>query len=693
MSITIFGTIGWSVTEKDVVADLKEEDGDEVEVFINSHGGDLFEGMGIAMALRRHDAKVIAHVDGLAASAASLIAMGADEVHMPEPTQMMIHNPAAFVFGDHQKLGKVADSLEDMRDSMMTLYTAKTGLDDDEVKSMLDDETWMSAEEAVDKNFADVLVELDDGDDEEDEVVARIADQIAARHDSDFPDFDFDHMPVKVAAMVRRGAQIAAASLRPAASLKRRGADMGSEDKKSEESTSASHEAHVDVEPKVVARESRMSGGDTGVDDIIKSERERVDAIKARCENANLSAEKTLEIITKADSEEAAKDMIITALSHKDQAPDFSGGPSISAGADSREKFREGAVDGILMRGGAKDHDAQNPFRGMPLLRIAEDCIIAAGGKRPATSREIIQQAMNVVNIGGHSRSDFPDIMRDAIHKQAMRGYQEAESNWDQWCVTGSLSDFREAPMVSTTLFDNLKPVGELGEYEYGSVGDRGEKIQLGKYGRRLRISEEAIIDDNLGLLTRAPQKMGAAAARVAQKLAIAVLTDNPTMEDGEPLFSSAHGNTYADELGFDGVDKLTQEFELQTIETEDGDEEPIDVTPSILLVPTQLRRTANDVNTAEYRSADLGQKNDLQGMYVVIRDKRLGHDSAVKWYLLADPNLFDTIMVAFRDGNAMPIIEQKDGWKGDWIEYKVRQEAAAAPMGPHGIFRGGDGT
>src|SRR5690606_966830 len=119
----------------------------------------VFAGQTIHSMLARHPATITVYVDGLAASAASLIAMAGDVVIMPKNAMMMVHNPSALVWGAAEDMRHMADALDKIRDSMVAAYRAKTGLDDEQIIELLDAETWMTAEEAVELGFADKVEE------------------------------------------------------------------------------------------------------------------------------------------------------------------------------------------------------------------------------------------------------------------------------------------------------------------------------------------------------------------------------------------------------------------------------------------------------------------------------------------------------------------------------------------------------
>lgn len=151
---------GDEVTPKQFKADLDAlGDVDEIRVFINSDGGDVFAGQAIYSMLKRHKAKVTVYVDGLAASMASVVAMAGDTVYMPRNAMIMIHNPWTIAIGNADYFRKLADDMDKIRESLIVAYQDKTGLDRKKIIEMMDAETWMTAEEAVELGFADQIEE------------------------------------------------------------------------------------------------------------------------------------------------------------------------------------------------------------------------------------------------------------------------------------------------------------------------------------------------------------------------------------------------------------------------------------------------------------------------------------------------------------------------------------------------------
>ncbi|MGX7004138.1 head maturation protease, ClpP-related [Caballeronia sp. KNU42] len=158
--IRIYDEIGfWGTTAQGFIAELEAvaAGATEIVVAVNSPGGDVFDAFAIYNALRRYAGKVTTRVDGVAASAASLVVMAGDQVVMPENAMMMIHNIWTVTAGTADELRTTADLMDKTRDGVVAAYRNKTSLEDQAIIDMLDAETWMTALEAQALGFADVI--------------------------------------------------------------------------------------------------------------------------------------------------------------------------------------------------------------------------------------------------------------------------------------------------------------------------------------------------------------------------------------------------------------------------------------------------------------------------------------------------------------------------------------------------------
>lgn len=134
---------------------------DTLNLYVNSPGGSVFQAQAIYSIITRQKAEINAYVDGLVASAASFLIMAADTIYMPRNATMMIHNPFAIVIGNAKDLRREADALDKISVGMIEAYLTHTGdkLTEDELKELLDAETWLTAEESYSYGFVDELID------------------------------------------------------------------------------------------------------------------------------------------------------------------------------------------------------------------------------------------------------------------------------------------------------------------------------------------------------------------------------------------------------------------------------------------------------------------------------------------------------------------------------------------------------
>ncbi|MDR7034502.1 head maturation protease, ClpP-related [Mesorhizobium sp. BE184] len=168
-SISILDVIGsdWfgeGVTAKRISAALRAIGKKDVTVVINSPGGDYFEGLAIYNLLRDHPANVTVKIVGIAASAASVIAMAGDEIQIARAGFLMIHNTWVIAAGDRHNLRDVADWLEPFDNMAIDIYAARTGMEAKPLGKMLDNETWIGGSDAIEQGFADALLPADEID-------------------------------------------------------------------------------------------------------------------------------------------------------------------------------------------------------------------------------------------------------------------------------------------------------------------------------------------------------------------------------------------------------------------------------------------------------------------------------------------------------------------------------------------------
>ena len=159
--ILIYEEIGaWGITAKQFADELSAlGDLESLSVRINSPGGDVFDAMAIHNALQRQTGKVVVHIDGLCASAATVVAMAGDETRMAENGQYMIHEPWSFAGGSSDDMQRSADLLDSVAGQIVDMYARKTGMDAESIREMMRNETWMTAQQALEFGFVDAIDE------------------------------------------------------------------------------------------------------------------------------------------------------------------------------------------------------------------------------------------------------------------------------------------------------------------------------------------------------------------------------------------------------------------------------------------------------------------------------------------------------------------------------------------------------
>jgi ATP-dependent protease ClpP protease subunit len=157
----LYGDIGgWldGIGAEDFAKEIALIDVETLDVRLNSGGGSVFEGQAIYNALHRHNAQVNIHIDGLAASIASVIAMAGDTINITEGSHIMIHKPWSMAIGDAESMRKEAEVLDSLESGIVDIYAARTNKSREQLASWIAAETWFKGQDAVDAGFADAVI-------------------------------------------------------------------------------------------------------------------------------------------------------------------------------------------------------------------------------------------------------------------------------------------------------------------------------------------------------------------------------------------------------------------------------------------------------------------------------------------------------------------------------------------------------
>lgn len=633
--IFIFGDIGesWfgeSITAKQFVDELAALDTAlPLTIRINSIGGSVIDGLAIYNAIKRHEGDVTVTIEGIAASIAGLIAMAGDTVEIAENARLMVHAPWGSTAGNAQKLRQYADQLDAWSESMCACYVAKTGKPRDEMLALLKDGTdhWYSADEALAEGFADTVGPA----------VKVAASLDISRYTNARPQASVVKPPKEnrmTEAEIRAAAEAkAAADAAQAAAIQTAAAAAA------QAALAADADRRAGIQSRFAPFASFPGAGE----------------LLAKCQADH-----------KVSPQDAGEQLLV--LMGKNAQPANGGFVyTVEAEADKQIKATTAAIEA---RAGMGVDDTANAFRSFSLIELARSSLARAG------VRDNFRDKMGLVaSAFTHTGSDFPKILESIATKAMLKGYDEAAETFQLWTVKGSLPDFKTAKRVDLNTFPALTSVAEGAEFQYATIGERGESIVLGTYGKLFSISRQAIINDDLSAFTRIPQRMGRAAKRTVGDGVYAVLTGNPTMADGDALFHANHGNIGTGAvISTDSVSEMRTKMARQAV-----DGVTVNMRMAHLIVPVTLQDRASVVRASQYHYGASTTTNTIpnavQNTFDVIADPRLDANSTAKWYAAADGGMFDTIEVAYLDGNETPFLDRKEGWNVDGVELKVRHD------------------
>ncbi|AMV30906.1 hypothetical protein VN12_19570 [Pirellula sp. SH-Sr6A] len=396
-----------------------------------------------------------------------------------------------------------------------------------------------------------------------------------------------------------------------------------------------------------------------------------------------------------------------------------------SVGADVRitesadDKFASAVSAGIIMRSHNKASkklklEGGQDFVNKPLDEIARECLLRSGAKIERMSRkDVVLAAMGnprvlknhniLMRSAYHTTGSFPNILLDAINKSLLAEYEEAPYTWSMWArQAASVPDLKTIYRTRISEFPNLEMVPENAKYPENRMSDSKESYQISKYGAEFTVSWETIINDDLDAISRTTAKMGVAARRTQNALVYSVLTSNPTMGDGNALFSSSHasGDNTSGSAAAPAVATLNAGFLKMRKQTGLNTSAILNIEPRYLIVPVNYEATAMQLlgsfsdpvvgGSAAGNSNTLniygpgGQRKNL----TLVAEPLLDAASSTNWYLAADPSQVDTVEITFLQGEESPVIDTEEDFDTDTYKYRIRQTMGAKAIDWRGLFR-----
>ena len=400
-----------------------------------------------------------------------------------------------------------------------------------------------------------------------------------------------------------------------------------------------------------------------------KAERDRIREIESICRHFDVDS---AQYVDGGYSVDAVRAAIIDKLCNENAPIQQRGTADVTK--DEGDKFREAAVDALIMRSGMeleKPAEGARDLMGMSLRDLAIDSLEQDGviGMNRRSADEVFTKLMERQYF--NPTAAFPAILDQAIQKAYVEGHRTVAVTFDQITKKGTLKDFKIA--------DNNYLAGPAGEFlEVPEGGELKHDVpsdakrpqrQLKTYGRQFTLTRQAFINDDIDLVTRIPARYAASARKTINKQVYKILVDNPAIYDGTALFSAAHKNLMTSGSGITQQSMQNMILALQNQVDEFG--EAIIVRPAKIVVPSGL---AFDIYTL-FNSPTINTTGNTQAVnplfryanqIQIIEDPTInvlcgGFGNTMPWFLLAAAEDSDFIEVDYLNGQEIPTIRRME--------------------------------
>jgi hypothetical protein len=415
-------------------------------------------------------------------------------------------------------------------------------------------------------------------------------------------------------------------------------------------------------------------------------------------QSAGLSAEQTDELIRSSKSVQECSIEAVRLLRLRLEGGDVRTGevPAIGHPArvevtrDSGDTLLRGIEEGLSARVqvGKPMTDLGREFRSYTLLEMTRQYLESRGvNTRGMSKTELVQR-------GFHSTSDFPLLFSNLAGKTLDAAYQEEPHTWRPIARQRNLPDFKDANDLIVAGALTPEPLLEGGEYKAGTLQEAQHTWKLATYARKVTVTRQAIINDDLSALERVPEMLGRGFRRLESNLIWELITgDAITSVDGLPLFKAAHANSSSQTITTSGFNAARKAMRKQT----DIAGNTINLTPSYMMVPTDLEATAlqflfpTGFAPAERTGADGPVTAQTAGVQLIVEPRLDG--SATTWYLAASPGAVEGIVYGYLAGEEGPTVTTTEKRDPDGVELLARFDFGAAVKDYRGFFRAAAAT
>ncbi|MBW7057306.1 Clp protease ClpP [Paracoccus bogoriensis] len=656
-----------------------------VTVRLNSMGGHVNAGEQIRAMLAGHPGGVRIVVEGIAASAASLILMAGAERVMSAGSHIMIHDPSGLIWGNEDDARRHADQLAVTANTYAAVYAAASGKTPEEVRALMRAETWYGPEAAVAEGFADSIAGNEDGFGVSPAIGAQMpqAATLAAAqaHYMDARD------RLKARLRHRQSPQAARPAPTPAAVS----GQFAMESSMPQEPTQTAAQTPV-IEtpspvPAVAPAPAEMAASR---DSILAAERARARAIRDMAApfvaSGRLQQTDVDQLVDEGVSAEMAGSRLMATMAAAEPV-----GRSASPRATIIRDEGETRVQAMIGALSGETEGAASQYRGMRIRHLAMEL---AGPQRGYSDTDAIRRGMMATTImgGAHGVSDFSYITTAVMNRRLQDAYRRRAATWT--LVTGdplTATDFRELHSVRFGGDFSLKPVKENGEYQSAVLADEAEGLKVERRGRTITLTFEAVVNDDMGAFNRIPTEFAIAARTMESSMVWSLMRQNAVLKsDGKAIFHSDHGNLASANAAISAASVAVGRkamWEQRAFGSGSADDF-LQIEPDRLLVPPALELVAMQFAATTTPATD-GTVNPFKSSLTPAVIPNLGAaagGSDTAWYLISSD--LPPIAHAYLEGYAAPTVQTIEGMNPDAVVMNARHIFGAAAVEYRGAFK-----
>lgn len=348
----------------------------------------------------------------------------------------------------------------------------------------------------------------------------------------------------------------------------------------------------------------------------------------------------------------------------------------VTGANDDPAQAQTRAADALAFRmAGGELPDASREYVSMSLRDLATDSLTRSGvSTRGMSADEVFARSLGT--------SDFPLVVTNAMGKVAAQAYQAAESPLKALARQRTLPNFKTSTSIRIGEMGRLEEMTEDGEFTHTNRAEAGETMALKTFGRAINVSRKLLIDDDLGLLGDMTAAMGQAAAQTEAEELVALLTGNPNLSDGQPVFHASRGN-----LATGGASALseaalsTARKAMRTVKGLDG-KTVISAVPRYLVVSPDLETAAEKLLATIYAATT----DDVQPIRptLVVEPRLTGN----AWYLMADPAQVPSLQYGYLSAAQGVQIQRQEAWDTLGLRYRAFLDFGCGWLDWRGAYR-----